>query len=145
MKRLSALFVFVLVAALGLPSAALAQSPTPSVAAAAASPTSGSILLTVFLKHDQSKTLEEIQAHVEKTGFRKTFPPEGTEIVGWYVMMGIGQVVVLRVPPDKLRAVNVAIERGAWGAYRSEFYATYDYLPIFKEQREKAMSASVGK
>lgn len=144
MKRLSAVLA-VLVAALASPGIAPAQSPAPSTTAPAASTASGSILLTVFLKHDQSKTLEEIQAHVEKTGFRKTFPPEGTEVVGWYVMMGIGQVVILRVPPDKLRAVNLAIERGAWGAYRSEFYATYDYLPIFKEQREKAMSASPGK
>lgn len=119
-----------------------APLPAQAPAAGTAAPSNGaSILLTVFLRHDQSKTLEEIQAHVEKTGFRKSFPPEGTEIVGWYVMMGIGQVVILRVPPDKLRSVNLAIERGAWGAYRSEFYATYDYLPIFKEQREKALTA----
>jgi hypothetical protein len=26
------------------------------------------MLLTIFLKHDQSKTLAEIQAHLEQTG-----------------------------------------------------------------------------
>ena len=30
----------------------------------------------------------------------------------------------LRLPADKLRAVNLAIERGAWGGFRSEFYPT---------------------
>jgi len=50
-------------------------------------------------------------------------------------MMGIGQVVTLRVPPEKLREVNLVIENGAWGAYRTEFYATYDYKPIWEEQR----------
>ncbi len=35
----------------------------------------------------------------------RNFPPEGVEIVSYHVMMGIGQVVTLRVPPDKLRAV----------------------------------------
>ncbi len=123
-------------------SSALGQTatptPTPLPTTGANGPTS--ILLTIFLRHDQTKTLDEIQAHVDKTGFRRTFPPEGTEIVGWYVMMGIGQVIILSVPPDKLRAVNVAIERGAWGAYRSEFYPTYDYLPVYKEQRDKALA-----
>jgi hypothetical protein len=95
-----------------------------------------SILLTIFLRHDQSKTLEEIQAHLKKTGFDKNFPPVGTEIVSWYVMMGIGQVVTLRVPPEKLREVNVAVEKGAWGAFRSEFYPTYDYRPVWEAQRK---------
>lgn len=54
------------------------------------------------------------------------FPPEGVEIVDHYVMTGIGQVIVLRVPPAGLRTVNLAIERGAWNAYRTEFYPTYD-------------------
>jgi len=59
------------------------------------------------------------------------------EVVSWYVMMGIGQVVTLRVPPDKLREVNLVIENGAWGAYRTDFYPTYDYRPIWEEQRRK--------
>ena len=36
--------------------------------------------------------------------------------------MGIGQVIVLRVPPNRLRMLNIALERGAWGAYQTEFY-----------------------
>ncbi len=95
------------------------------------------ILLTVFLRHDQSKTLAEINQHLDRTGFWKKFPPEGTEVVSWYIMMGIGQVVTLRVPPDKLRAVNLAIEQNAWGAYRSEFYATYDFVPIWQAEHKK--------
>ena len=95
------------------------------------------ILLTIFLKHDQSKTLAEINQHLDKTGFWKKFPPEGTEVVSWYVMMGIGQVVTLRVPPDKLRAVNLAIEQNAWGAYRSEFYPTYDFKSVWQAEYKK--------
>jgi hypothetical protein len=95
-----------------------------------------SILLTIFLRHDQSKTLDEIQAHLKKTGFDKNFPPAGTEVVSWYVVMGIGQVVTLRVPAEKLRDVNLAIEKGAWGAFRSEFYPTYDYRPVWEAQKK---------
>lgn len=107
-----------------LATAAAAQQPAP--------PPSDAILLTIFLRHDQSKTVTEIGEHLDKTGFRKMFPPPGVEVVSWYVMMGIGQVVTLRVPPAKLREVNLAIERGAWGAYRTEFYPTYDYKPIWQ-------------
>ena len=121
------------------PSSASAQgtATTPAVSAPA-----NSILLTVIMRHDQSKTLDEINAHLEKTGFRKTFPPEGVEIVSYNIVMGIGQVMTLRVPPDKLRAVNVAFEKGAWGAFRTEFYPTYDFLPIFREQKEKEKAAT---
>ena len=125
---------------------AQAQENKPSAPAAAATATatpslaldSKAILLTVFLRHDQTKTLDEIQAHLKKTGFDKNFPPAGVEVVSYYVMMNIGQVMVLRVPPDKLREVNVAIERGAWGAYRTEFLPTYDYKPIWAAARAKA-------
>ena len=39
------------------------------------------------------------------------------------------------LPPEQLRAVNRAIEESAWGAYRTEFYATYDYKSIWEASR----------
>ena len=93
--------------------------------------TSESFLLTVFLRHDESKTLDEIDAHLRQTGYYKRFPPEGVEVVTWYVMMGVGQVVTLRVPSPKLREVNRVLEETAWGGYRTEFYPTYDFKPVW--------------
>ncbi len=104
---------------------------SPAVAAADEKPGDGTILLTIMLKHDQSKTLAQINEHLDKTGFWKEFPPEGVEVVSWYVMMGIGQVVTLRVPAEKLRDVNLAIEKRAWGAFTTEFYPTYDFKPVW--------------
>ncbi len=97
----------------------------------------GTFLLTIFLKHDQSKTLEEINTHLDKTGFWKEFPPKGTEVVSWYVMMGIGHVVTLRVPAEKLRAVNLVLEKRAWGAYRTKFFPTYDFRPVWESTYKK--------
>lgn len=91
----------------------------------------GTMLLTIFLRHDQSKTLDQIHEQLEKTGFTKDFPPKGVEVVSWYVMMGIGQVVTLRFPAERLREVNQVIEHEAWGSYRTDFYPTYDYKPIW--------------
>jgi hypothetical protein len=95
---------------------------------------SDSILLTIFLKHDQSQNLTEIQRIQEEQGFWKAFPPEGTTVVSWYVMMGIGQVVTLQVPASKLREVNLALERTAWKAFRTEFYPTYDLYPFIQDK-----------
>jgi hypothetical protein len=95
------------------------------------------ILLTIFLRHDQSRPLGELNAQLEKNGWYQRFPPAGVEVVSWYVVMGIGQVVTLRVPPDRLREVNLAVENGGWGAYRTDFYATYDYKAIWEEQQRK--------
>ncbi len=96
----------------------------------------GKILLTIFLKHDQGKTLDEIQKKLNENGFYRKFPPSGTEIESWKVVMGIGQVVTLRVPPSKLREVNVALETMAWGSFKTEFYPSYDFVPIYKAYRD---------
>ena len=110
------------------PLAAAAQAP-PS--ASAPVPQACSFLLTVFLRHDQTKTVDQINEHLKQTGWYDKFPPDGVEIVAWYVMMGIGQVVILRVPADKLRDTNRVIEQTAWGGYRTEFYPTYDFKPVW--------------
>ena len=83
-------------------------------------------LLTVYLKHDQTMNISEINELAAQNRLNEIFPPEGVEIVDHYVFMGIGQVIVLRVPPNRLRMLNIALERGAWGAYQTEFYITYD-------------------
>jgi hypothetical protein len=97
----------------------------------------GKMMLTVFLKHDQSKTLGQIQKELQATGFAQKFPPPGVEVVSWYVMMGIGQVVTLRFPAEKLREVNLAIEQSAWGAFRTEFYPTYDFRAVAEAERKQ--------
>lgn len=97
------------------------------------------ILLTIFLKHQQYMNLEEINEKLERTGFWAKFPPDGVEVVSWYVTMGIGQVVTLKFPPSKLRDINLAIEKNAWGAFETEFYATYDFTKVFEKKRSKAL------
>jgi len=97
----------------------------------------GKIMLTVILRHDQSKTLDEIDDHLAQTGFIKNFPPDGVEIISYQIAMGIGHIITLRLPPEKLREVNVAFEKGVWGAFRTEFYPTYDYLQIFNDLKKK--------
>jgi hypothetical protein len=124
-----------LVSSLAILTAASAVPAQPPPA-----PTSPSdyVLLTVFLRHDQSMNLEEINQQLDKTGFWAKFPPEGIAVESWYVMMGIGQVVTLRVPPARLREVNLSVEQNAWKAFRTEFYPTYDLRDAVKGFRERA-------
>jgi hypothetical protein len=93
-------------------------------------PDAETILLTVFLRHDQSQNLEELQGRLNAAGWWERFPPAGVEIVSWNVVMGIGQIVTLRLPPHLLAAVNVELERCAWGAFSTDFYPTYDFVPV---------------
>ena len=93
-----------------------------------------SMLITVFLKHQQDKNLSEIGTILEKNKFWEQFPPKSATVVSWYVMMGIGQVVTLKIPGGTLRELNLSIEKGAWGAFDTEFYPTYDLYPIVKEK-----------
>jgi len=127
----------VLILAGGLTSAMAQTAPAPNVTNTAAPVGDGTFLLTIFLKHDESKTLPQINQQLKEQGYFKAFPPPGVQVVSWYVMMGIGQVVTLRVPADKLREVNRAIESTAWGGYRTEFYPTYDYKAAAEQMREQ--------
>ena len=117
--------------------AASAQTSAPPVGHAEAT-ADNAILLTVFLRHDQSRPLGELDAQLARQGFFKAFPPPGVEVVSWYVEMGIGQVITLRLPASRLREVNRVLEDTAWGAYRTEFYPTYDFKPIGMAEHQRA-------
>jgi hypothetical protein len=117
----------------------LAAAQTAAPPAENAAPTSdNAVMLTIFFKHDESRPLSELNAQLERQGFYKAFPPPGIEVVSWYVMMGIGQVVTLRLPAARLREVNRIIENSAWGAYHTEFYPTYDYKAVGIASHDKA-------
>ena len=94
------------------------------------------MMVTVILHHDQSKTLDEIMAHLKKTGFYRDFPPEGSEIISWVVAMSYGFIIQLRMAPAALRNLNRFIEQKAWGAFRYEVYPSYDFEPIAQQLKE---------
>ncbi len=151
-RSLLAVVVSLAVGQIVSPSRARAADPAPPSAAATqagqgAAPKAaaanqpghvpGTILLTVFLRHDQSKNLQQINDELWKNGYFDQFPPDGVEVVSWYVVMNIGQIVTLRVPAEKLREVNVVLERTAWGPYRTDFHPTYDYKLLAEQQRQQ--------
>jgi hypothetical protein len=118
--------------------AATAQTTAaPQVGSATAS-ADNAVLLTVFLRHDQARPLAELNEQLAKQGFYKAFPPPGIEVVSWNVVMGIGQIITLRLPATRLREINRVLEDTAWGAYRTEFYPTYDYKAVGLGEHEKA-------
>ena len=115
-----------------------AQTTAAPTAGTATATPDNAILLTVFLKHDQSRPLSELNAQLARQNFYKAFPPEGIEVVSWYVVMGIGQIIVLRLPAGRLREINRVLEDTAWGPYRTEFFPTYDYKAVGMAEHEKA-------
>lgn len=137
--RTAAFFTSFVAAAILAAGATRAQNVVaPSAGNAAATP-DNAILLTIFLRHDQSRPLADLNAQLAKQGFYKAFPPQGVEVVSWYVQMGIGQVITVRLPASRLREVNRVLEDTAWGAYRTEFYPTYDYKAVGLAEHEKAI------
>jgi hypothetical protein len=134
---LSLVAAVALAGALAFDTGAAAQ--TAATPAENAAPTAdNAVMITIFLKHDQSRPLSELNAQLDKQGYYKAFPPPGVEVVSWYVMMGIGQVVTLRLPASRLREVNRIFENTAWGSYHTEFYPTYDYKAVGLAQHDKA-------
>ncbi len=135
----SLLAMAALAGVLMLSSGAIAQ--TAAAPAENAAPTAdNAVMLTIFFKHDQTRPLSELNAQLDKQGFYKAFPPAGIEVVSWYVMMGIGQVVTLRLPASRLREVNRILENSAWGSYHTEFYPTYDYKAVGLASHDKAQT-----
>jgi hypothetical protein len=139
MKRsFASLIGMIALVAVGLSATSAGAQTAAAPPAGAAATSDNAILLTVFLKHDQSRPLGELNAQLAKQGFYKAFPPPGVEVVSWVVAMGIGQVVTLRLPASRIREVNRVLEDTAWGAYRTEFYPTYDYKAAGMAEHDKA-------
>ncbi len=102
---------------------------------------SDSILVTVILKHQQNKNLPEIRRVLEAQGFWDIFPPQDARVVSWTIAMGLGHVIILKIPAGAERRLNLALENGAWGAFDTEIYLTYDYKDVWEdyiERREEA-------
>jgi hypothetical protein len=137
-RSTAALLAAALAASACAPAAMAQNAGAPAAGSATATP-NNAILLTIFLKHDQSRPLAELNAQLARQGFYKAFPPQGVEVVSWYVQMGIGQVITVRLPASRLREVNRVLEDTAWGAYRTEFYPTYDYKAVGLAEHEKAI------
>ncbi|MBK6932247.1 MAG: hypothetical protein IPH12_15845 [Saprospirales bacterium] len=103
--------------------------------------TADSVLVTVILKHQQGKNLQEIRRVLEAQGFWDMFPPDDARIISWTLAMGLGHVIVLQLPANAVRRLNLAIENGAWGAFDSEIYLSYDYHNIYQEYIDKREEA----
>jgi hypothetical protein len=129
---------------LGMLVTAAAQQPTdkqtppdkpvegPATVAPAGSE-SDSVLVTIILKHQQNKNLPEIRRILEAQGFWDIFPPQDARVVSWTIAMNLGHVILLQIPAGAERRLNLALENGAWGAFDTEIYLTYDYKPIWED------------
>ncbi|WP_158769705.1 hypothetical protein [Paraglaciecola sp. L1A13] len=95
------------------------------------------ILITIVLKHQQDKNLTELQAKMDENRFWQSFPPKGMEVDSWYVMMGLGQVITVKVHPKDLRTLNLAVEKSAWGIFETDIYPTYEFKAIAESIKEK--------
>jgi 2-iminobutanoate/2-iminopropanoate deaminase len=102
------------------------------------------ILLTIVLKHDQSQNVDQIQGTLDEREWWARFPPQGCEVVSWTVAMGLGQIVTLRLPPRLLNVVNLEIERSAWGVFATDFYPTYDFVPVRERLKRQWMAQRSG-
>jgi hypothetical protein len=101
---------------------------------------SDKMLVTVVLKHQQDKNLSELQKKMDENRFWQSFPPKNLEIDSWYVVMGLGQVITLKVHPKELRTLNLTIEKSAWGIFDTDIYPTYEFKSIAKSIKEKKIS-----
>lgn len=130
---------------------ALAQEPTtvPPVPVPAIGPSmippapvsNDSVMVTIILKHQQDKNLPEIRRVLESQGFWDMFPPAEVRVVSWTIAMGLGHIIILQTPLGVVRRLNLALENGAWGAFDTEIFLTYDYRPIWYDYVQRRQDA----
>ncbi len=132
-----------------LPFALLAQDPATKPSGPSIDPSkinvADSVQVTLILKHQQNKNLTEIRRKLESNGFWDLFPPKEARILSWNIVMGLGQVITIQLPATAVRSLHLAIQNGAWGAYDTEIYMSYNYLDIWKDYIEKREEARADK
>ncbi|WP_343658562.1 hypothetical protein [Chryseobacterium sp.] len=125
----------IVVITMGLPLIAQNQSSIPYKA-------NDSMMVTVILRHMQENPVDTIQARVMKQKFYQKLNKSHARIISWNVVMGIGQIITLRFKPEYTREVNQVFESGAWGGFKTEFYPSYDFLPVYPVMLEKEKKMS---
>ncbi|MDH5033080.1 hypothetical protein [Chryseobacterium cucumeris] len=125
----------ILLISMGSPLMAQNQSAIPYKA-------NDSVMVTVILRHMQENPVDSIQARVMKQKFYQKLNKSHTRIVSWNVVMGIGQIITLIFKPEYTREVNQVFESGAWGGFKTEFYPSYDFLPVYPVMLEKEKKLS---
>ncbi|MEN5307578.1 hypothetical protein ABE425_08695 [Chryseobacterium cucumeris] len=125
----------ILLISMGSPLMAQNQSAIPYKA-------NDSVMVTVILRHMQENPVDSIQTRVMKQKFYQKLNKSHTRIVSWNVVMGIGQIITLRFKPEYTREVNQVFESGAWGGFKTEFYPSYDFLPVYPVMLEKEKKLS---
>jgi uncharacterized protein with GYD domain len=113
------------------------QESVSGSAHSAPSARDGDLLVTILLRHDQSNNLDAVQTKLKEAEWWERFPPEGVRVVSWYVAMGFGQIVTVALQPDRLQALNLELERSAWGVFRTECFPAYDFVPVREMIRER--------
>jgi hypothetical protein len=96
-----------------------------------------SVTITVILRANQDMSTQDIQQQMLDNGFWKIFPPDYAEIISWNYVMGFGQIITLKIPLSNLSEFNETVQNAAWGAFSTEFYITYDYMPVWKDMKSK--------
>jgi len=96
-----------------------------------------SVTITVILRANQDMSTQDIQQQMLDNGFWKIFPPDYAEVVSWNYAMGVGQIITLKIPLSNITEFNETVQTAAWGAYTTEFYITYDYMPVWKDMKGK--------
>jgi hypothetical protein len=82
------------------------------------------LLMTVVLRRDPQLPERELLDRLAAAGFYREFPPTGAELVRWDVALGLGEVVILRLAPDQVRALHTTLRRTASGSFSTEVYVT---------------------
>lgn len=101
-----------------------------------------SMMVTVMLRHMQENPVDTIQIRVMKQKFYQKLNKSHARIISWNVVMGIGQIITLRFKPEYTREVNQVFESRAWGGFKTEFYPSYDFLPVYPVMLEKEKKMS---
>lgn len=96
-----------------------------------------SMMVTVVLRHFQENPVDTIQTRIMKQKFYEKISQSRARILSWNVVMGIGQIITLRFKPEYTREINQVFESGAWGGFKTEFYPTYDFTPVYPVMLEK--------
>lgn len=104
-------------------------------------PGADSVLVTIFLKYQQDKSFPELRRRLEAQGFWDLFPISESRVVSWNVAVGFGHIVTLKMHASGVRQLYLAISNGAWGAFNSEVFLSYEYLPIWQDYMERRREA----
>ena len=90
---------------------------------------------TLYLRADQPRAMAELNRQLRSPGASGDVLAPGVEVISWYVLMGIGQIVTLRLKRPSPHGLMPLSEANRGPLFRTDACEAFDFGALYAQMQ----------